>query len=181
MQTTTLCLLSLLFLPQITVAQSTAITSIYTSLAQKDCRLLAQGRGEESWIERECPGSAGYKLVLTDDDLRQSITVVTPQGKKYPLNYDETITGKFSTLGKKAEWRVVQNGGKIFPQALIVRVSTRKPETEEAVDYLAVAKITDTEICVTDRIEPGPRSNEQAREAAGRSMRRSCVKTVARQ
>jgi hypothetical protein len=42
--------------------------------------------------------------------------------------------------------------------------------------YLAVAKITATEICVTERISPGPKANEYARRAADAATSKPCLK-----
>ena len=123
------------------------------------------------------PGIAGYKLLLEEGDLRQSITVVTPKGKKYPLNYWQVITGGFSAAGEKAEWRVVKSKGKMVPVALIVRVNAHEnpDNVEKTTSYLAVAKITAQKICVTDKINPGAGQNEEARRAADASANKSCL------
>jgi hypothetical protein len=42
--------------------------------------------------------------------------------------------------------------------------------------YLAVAKITATEVCVTEKIAPGPRANEDARRAADAASNKPCLK-----
>jgi hypothetical protein len=42
--------------------------------------------------------------------------------------------------------------------------------------YLAVAKITPAEICVTDKIQPGAKANEAARVAADAAVDKPCLK-----
>jgi hypothetical protein len=42
--------------------------------------------------------------------------------------------------------------------------------------YLAFAKITSNEICVTDKISPGPKANEDARRAADAAASKPCLK-----
>ena len=80
-----------------------------------------------------------------------------------------------SSLGGKAEWRVTRREGKVLPTALIIRVhANENPETSKVTSYLAVAKITSREICVTDRIKPGPAANEEARRAADVSANKPC-------
>ena len=148
--------------------------SVYTELTPAKCKLVKE---DVEYQAEKCPGLAGYSLLSIYSDQRQSITVVSPQGKEHPLNYWEVITPAMSHLGEKAEWRVVKEGGKILPKALIVRVTTAPHlQTEKKASYLAVAKIGPEEICVTDRIEPGPQANEKARQAADVSAAKPCLK-----
>src|SRR5262249_17542257 len=144
-------------------------SSIYTDISPRGCQLV-KVHTESGGSVQECPGPAGYKLFIEDDDSRMSATVVTPEGQRHPLNYWQVITHNFSSLGAKAEWRVTRRQGKTVPTALIIRVNAiENPDTSSATSYLAVAKITDREICVTDKIKPGPAANEEARRAADAS------------
>jgi hypothetical protein len=124
----------------------------------------------------ECPGIAGYKLNVLTDDARQSITIIAPDKKEYPLNYWDVVTRHFSSIGGKAEWRVVKQKGKNIPIALIVRLKYQEnSEPPQWKSVLTVAKITPTEICVTDKISPSPNQNEQARQAADSASQRPCL------
>jgi hypothetical protein len=62
------------------------------------------------------------------------------------------------------------------PIALIVRVNASEDPVDSSriTSYLAVAKITPTEICVTDRIDPAADGNEAARRAADAAASRPC-------
>lgn len=156
-------------------ADSGAISSVYTSLVAADCRVIEVDEEAGGSVSR-CPGAAGHALKVLESDLRMSIDVVTPDGKEHPLNYWGVITGNFSSLGPRAEWRM--RGGR--PIALIVRVNASEdPEdSSRLTSYLAVARITPREICVTDRIGPAPDANVAARAAADRSAGRTCAKAV---
>jgi hypothetical protein len=116
------------------------------------------------------------QLLVLDDDERMSITVVTEDRKEHPLDFWNVVTPAFSELGEKAEWRVVKRRGKVVPIALIARVTSTSDADGKPVSksYLAVSKITGSRICVTDRIDPGPRANEAARTAADTSCQRAC-------
>ena len=151
-----------------------AAESVYTDLAPARCKTL-EVTEESGGSVRKCPGVAGHELLVEDDDLRQSVTVVTPDGKKHPLNYWHVITSAFSSLGEKAEWRVEKKGGKAKPYALIVRVyASENPEKpDEKTSYLAVAKITAGMVCVTDRVK----TNEEARAAADASANKPCLES----
>lgn len=155
-----------------------ANTSIYTDTAFEKCKTVELDRETGSRV-KSCPGVAGYKLLVEDSDNRMSVTVVTPQGAKHPLNYWDVITPGFSSLGSKAEWRVAKKEGKVVPVALIVRVNAVEgPESRRSASYLAVAKITADGICVTDKIRPSKTANEEARAAADASSAKGCLERL---
>lgn len=158
---------------------SQSISSIYTSLSGKKCKTLSVDDETGSTV-MQCSGIANYSLKVLTDDSRQSVNVISPDKKEYPLNYWQIITPYFSSLGSKAEWRILTTGGVKKPVALIIRVNASEQKDVDAKiekrSYLAVAKITKTNICVTDKILPVINANEQARIAADNSMKKSCLK-----
>lgn len=157
----------------LTVSADSA-TSVYSSLSK--CKLVKTGRDSST---QACVGVGGYNLRLEYDDARESITVISPDGKKHPLNLWQVISSGFSSVGQKAEWRVARKGGKVVPIALIVRfTASENPEdSSKTTSYLAVAKITPNEICVTDKIAPSSTANEEARAAADSASTRRCLET----
>ena len=152
--------------------------SVYTPLGEKQCRVIKSAEAGDDGYEARCPGTAGYKLLLSEGDLRQNITVITPQGKKHSLELWSVVSGAFSSVGPKAEWRIATQNKKSVPVALILRYNASEdPEKpDKRTSYLAVTKITPTEICVTDKISPGPTANEDARRAADASSTKPCLK-----
>ena len=152
---------------------------MYTSLAEKQCRKLKSAEAGDDGYEGRCRGVAGYALLLSEGDLRQNITVITPKGAKHSLELWGVISGGFSSVGPKAEWRMAMQNGKLSPVALIVRynASENPDQPNKQNSYLAVSKITPTEICVTDKILPGPTANEDARRAADTAATRPCLKS----
>ena len=160
------------------VAADAQATSIYTDLSGNECRTIKEDKETGSSIQR-CPGVAGYHLIVADDDSRMSVSVVTPDNKEHPVDYWNVIAKSFSSLGKKAEWRVVKAKGAVTPIALIVRVDASDQtnlESPKTRSYLAVAKIHEGEICVTDKIKPAKNANEAARHAADDAINRPCLK-----
>ena len=151
------------------VAQSN--NSAYTSLEPKQCRTINSASSD---YEGRCRGVRGYALLVTEGDLRQNVTVVTPQGTKHSLDLWYVISGGFSSVGPKAEWRMAKQ----TPVALIIRYTASEDpaQTNKLTSYLAVAKITATEVCVTDKISPGPTANEDARRAADNATTKPCLK-----
>jgi hypothetical protein len=172
-------LVALLFTTGESITAQTKLKSIYTDLSESKCKTLEVDKETGSSTQR-CPGVAGYKLLVLDDDARQSITVVTPSGKEHPLNLWVVITYAFSSVGPRAEWRVRSNNGKVSPTALIVRVNASEDSTNPSrlTSYLAVVKVTPEEICVTQKIRPGANANEIARNAADTAQTAACLKQV---
>ena len=66
-----------------------------------------------------------------------------------------------------------------MPVALILRYNASEdPEQpNKLTSYLAVVKITPTEICVTDKISPGPKANDDARRAADNAATNPVLRT----
>ena len=159
-------------------AAGQSIQSMYTALGAKQCRTVKNAEAGDDGYEGRCRGVAGYTLLLSEGDLRQNITVITPKGAKHSLDLWDVISGGFSSVGPKAEWRMTTRNGKPAPVALIIRYNASEdPEAPNKQNsYLAVSKITPTEICVTDKILPGPKANEDARRAADTAATKPCLK-----
>jgi len=168
--------LILLLMAVTAVAQTNS--SVYTPLAEKQCRTIKSPDPQTGDYEGRCRGTAGYTLIVTEGDLRQNVTVVTPKGAKHSLDLWDVISGGFSSVGPKAEWRMAKQNGKLTPVALIIRYNANDdPESpNKQSSYLAVTKITATEICVTDKILPGAKANEEARTAADAAVNKPCLK-----
>jgi hypothetical protein len=158
----------------VTTAAAQTNRSIYTPIGDKQCRTIKSAEAGDDGYEARCRGAAGYTLLLSEGDLRQNITVITPKGAKHSLDLWSVISGGFSSVGPKAEWRVKTSA----PVALILRYNASEDpdKPDKRTSYLAVTKITPTEICVTEKISPGPTANEDARRAADTSSTKPCLK-----
>lgn len=172
----TLVALSLLGWPGLTGAAAAQAESRYTPLTAPPCVTIKVYEPEGS--TQRCPGLSGYGLLVEEGDLRSSVTVVAPGGRRWPLEYWSVITDAFSSLGPRAEWRGVTRNGRWQPSALIVRVSANEDvdNPSRLTSYLAVAKITPGNVCVTARIGPGAQANVLARQAADRAASQPCLK-----
>ncbi len=155
----------------LTAAAAAQNTSVYTNLEGKGCRTLESNPNEGGSFLAECRGVGGYKLQVLEGDLRQSINVIDPKGKKTELNL-WNVSGGFSSLGDQAEWRM---SGKT-PIAMIVRfnVSEDPEDSAKTTSYLVVVKISNDAVCVTDALRPTRSHNFEARRAADRSATRKC-------
>lgn len=151
------------------------IDSMYTSLNEPECVVTEHNENEGEFYKARCPGVGGYALDFLEGDLRQSLNVIDPAGHEHQLKF-WNVSAAFSSLGKLAEWRVTKVNGKTKPLAMIVRfnVSEDPEQTEKVTSYLVVSKIADTEICVTDVVNPAPDANVQARILADESAAKAC-------
>jgi hypothetical protein len=73
-------LVLILLLAAAAAAQSN--TSIYTNLTGRQCKTLKSTSAEGGSYEGQCPGVAGYKLLVQEGDLRQNIVVITAERKE---------------------------------------------------------------------------------------------------
>jgi hypothetical protein len=59
----------------ISTANAQTIGSSYTSTAPKDCRVSGAGNGVDDSATRVCPGKAGFVVLVSEDDLRETVSV----------------------------------------------------------------------------------------------------------
>lgn len=154
-------------------------SSVYTSLDKRYCRSIKAPNADEDDVLARCRGTAGYSLLLSEGDLRQNLIVITPKGKEHSLELWDVVSSGFSTVGPKVEWRLARQGSKLSPVALIIRYNASEDaeHPNKLMSFLAVAKITPTEICITDKIAPGANANEAARRAADSAANKPCLAT----
>jgi hypothetical protein len=159
----------------ISVAQN---RSVYTPLDTKNCRTVKSANADEDDFLGRCRGVAGYALLISEGDLRQNLIVVTPKRTEHSLELWDVISSGFSTVGPRVEWRMARQNGKLSPVALIIRYNANEDaeHPNKLMSWLAVAKITADEICVTDKISPGANANDAARRAADSAATKPCLK-----
>jgi hypothetical protein len=164
------------------VASAQGIQSVYTNLSGKGCKTIEDHPEYAGHFLERCRGVAGYQLEVDSQDLRQGVTVVSPDGKKHELNLGYIGGGAFSFLGNKAEWRVKKVKGKLVPIALIMRfsVSQMQPPDGESKDipHLTVTKITPHKICLLEPEPAGRNANITARRIADNSADKPCYEPL---
>jgi hypothetical protein len=142
------------------------VESAFTDLEGPSCSLVSEVQETGATVQR-CPGTGNWRLLVLFDDDRMSVDVVTPQGTENPLDFWDTISPGFTTLGSQAEWRVRGQ----LPIALIVRVNALEEGKRKS--YFAVSKVSESVSCVTHRIESG--DSEQARQVADSALSAPCL------
>lgn len=147
-------------------------TSQYTRTDK--CRQIESNADEGGWSVQACPGLAGYRLRLTEGDLRRDVIVELPgRGERSLALAEATGSGGFSSIGARVEWRGNGAGRAFRPDALILRYSVvENAERPEApTSYLLTVSLANRRPCVTAKVPPGPAQNERARAIADGAMR----------
>lgn len=146
--------------------------SSYTSTAEKDCRLIRAGSADDGGGTRICRGPAGLVVVVSEGDLRETVTV----GRNRKAADNEPAAqerfGPFNSTTPTIEWR--QPGKDKPPFAMIQRWHIADVE-DEGKDGRPIAK----QLLVVTRLPPGAvcrvayvdvkansAANDLAREAA---------------
>lgn len=171
-------LLSVLIICTATPIYTQTNSSAYTELGRKFCKTLLLRDAELVEYKGRCPGLGGYQLLVNQEDSSFDLAVLTPTGTETSLNLWDPVRHTSSSLGPKAEWRLKTEAGKSTPIGLIVRYNFEEKESPtRKASFLIVIKLTEKEICVTDKINQGPNANEEARRRADLSANKACLKT----
>ena len=162
------------------LADDTAQTqSVSTNLDPASCQQAIDKSHPDEITYLSCPGVGGYTLNVRKVGAgRLSIEVVDAASRQFPLHYDSVVTRAMSSLEGKAQWRVVTQNGKPKPIALIVAVDAREDEhhpTKVTHTFISITKITAAEICVTDRIVKGDKSEAEIHALADSASSRRCA------
>ncbi len=158
---------------------SSPAISTYTNIDTESCETHTDSEDPDEIPYLVCPGVLGYTLrVQSVDSGRKSIDVIDPGEEYFSLAYEDVITRSFSHLDNIAEWRTAMVGTEDVPIALIVTVLAHENDEEPdqvTHSYHAVAKITEGEICVTDRILKDSISVEELHSLADTARERPCL------
>jgi hypothetical protein len=164
--------LALLGVSAALVLQSNAETigSSYTSTAPKDCHVRSAGNGVDDSTIRVCPGKNGLVVLISEDDLRETVSVGRNRlgASKEPAA--QTWFGPFNSTTNTVEWRAA-NGR---PYAIIQRwhiADNSDPDKNGrpiAKPMLAVTRLAPGPVCHVAYVDVQANSdaNELARKAA---------------
>lgn len=87
------------------MAQTAQNVSSYTSTEPKQCRQVAVIRGEDGGGTRVCPGPRGLIVVISEDDLRETVTVGKTRKAAEAEPAASTWFEPFSSTTPTIEWR----------------------------------------------------------------------------
>lgn len=151
-------------------ASAQTFGSSYTSTAPRDCRVKSAGNGVDDSTIRVCPGKAGLVVVISEDDLREAVSVGSSRAAADREPAAEATFGPFNSTTHTVEWRAVD--GKPF--AIIQRWHIADITDEDrngrpiAKPLLAVTRLPPGAVCHVAYVDvkANPDANELARKAA---------------
>ena len=151
-------------------ANAQTFSSSYTSTAPKDCRVVSAQTGVDDSTIRTCPGKAGLVVVISEDDLREAVSVGRNRAAAHKEPAAQVWFGPFNSTTNTVEWRAVD--GKPF--AIIQRwhIADNSDQDKDsrpiAKPMLAVTRLPPGEVCHVAYIDAqaNPNPNQLARKAA---------------
>ena len=154
----------------ISLANAQTFSSSYTSTAPKDCRVVSAQTGVDDSTIRTCPGKAGLVIVISEDDLRETVSVGRNRAAAAKEPAAQSWFGPFNSTTNTVEWRAVD--GKPF--AIIQRWHIADNSDEDkngrpiAKPMLAVTRLPPGAVCHIAYVDAqaNPNPNELARKAA---------------
>jgi hypothetical protein len=154
----------------ISQANAQTFSSSYTSTAPRDCRVTSAGNGVDDSTIRVCPGKAGLIVLISEDDLRETVSVGRNRATAREEPAAQTWFGPFNSTTNTVEWRALD--GKPF--AIIQRwhIADNNDQDKDsrpiAKPMLAVTRLPPGPVCHIDFVDvkANPNANELARKAA---------------
>ena len=156
--------------PLVSVASAQTISSLYTSTAPKDCRVRSAGNGVDDSTIRVCAGEAGLIVVVSEDDLRETVSV----GRSRVLADKEPAAqswfGPFNSSNTTVEWRLANGKPFAIIQRWLIADNAEVDKDGQPTDkgLLVVTRLPPGAVChvayVDVRANPNP--NDLARQAA---------------
>ncbi len=151
-------------------ANAQTIGSTYTSTAPKDCRVTGAGNGVDDSTIRVCPGMADLKVLVSEDDLRETVSVGRNRAAAAKEPAAQAGFGPFNSTTATVEWRALS--GK--PIAIIQRWHIADTSDEDdngrpiGKPMLVVTRLPPGPVCHVAYIDVKANSdaNELARKAA---------------
>jgi hypothetical protein len=153
----------------ISPASAQTFSSSYTSSAEKDCRTIGKP-GDNGSTTQVCPGKSGLVVVISEDDLRQTVSIGPTPAAAAKEPAAENWFAPFNSTANTVEWRAVD--GKPF--AIIQRWliadndDLDKSGTPTNKPVLAVTRLPPGPVCHVAYIDgqANRKANEVARQAA---------------
>ena len=154
----------------ISPANAQTIGSTYTSTAPKDCHVSSAGNGVDDSTIRVCPGKAGLEVLVSENDLRETVSVGRSRATAAREPAAQIWFGPFNWTTTTVEWRALDGN----PFAIIQRWHIDDSGDQDkhgrptAKPMLAVTRLPPGPVCHVAYIDvtANPNANELARKAA---------------
>jgi len=152
----------------ISAANAQTFSSSYTSTAPKDCRTVGKP-GDNGSTTQVCPGKSGLLVLISEDDLRQTVSVGPNRVAAAKEPAAEAWFAPFNSTAHTVEWRAVDGR----PFAIIQRwliADNNDPDkagTPTSKPVLAVTRLPPGPVCHIAYIDGQANRNCQRTRAPG--------------
>jgi len=152
----------------ISPANAQTFSSSYTSTAPKDCRTI--GKPENGSTTQVCPGKSGLVVVVSEDDLRQTVSVGPNRIAASKEPAAEAWFAPFNSTANTVEWRAVDGRPFAIIQRWLIADNNDTDKTGSPISkpMLAVTRLPPGPVCHVAYIDgqANRNANELARQAA---------------
>ena len=152
----------------ISPANAQTFSSSYTSTAPKDCRTI--GKPENGSTTQVCPGKSGLVVLISEDDLRQTVSVGPDRAAAGKEPAAEAWFAPFNSTANTVEWRAVDGKPFAIIQRWLIADNNDmdKAGTPISKPVLAVTRLPPGPVCHVAYIDgqANRNANELARQAA---------------
>src|SRR5215208_3694225 len=153
----------------ISPANAQTFSSSYTSTAPKDCRTVGKP-GDNGSTTQVCPGKSGLVVLISEDDLRQTVSVGPNRAAASKEPAAETGFAPFNSTAPTVEWRAVDGKPFAIIQRWLIADNNDldKAGTPTSKPVLAVTRLPPGPVCHVAYIDgqANRNANELARQAA---------------
>jgi len=153
----------------ISPADAQTFSSSYTSTAPKDCRTIGKP-GDGASVAQVCPGKSELVVLVSEDDLRQTVSVGPNRAAAAKEPAAETWFAPFNSTANTVEWRAVDGRPFAIIQRWMISDSEQPDKTGPPISkpMLAVTRLPPGPVCHVAYVDgqANRNANELARQAA---------------
>jgi hypothetical protein len=154
----------------ISPANAQTFSSSYTSTAPKDCRTIGKpGKSDDSTTQL-CPGQSGLVVLISEGDLRQTVSVGPTREAAAKEPAAGTWFGPFNSTAHTVEWRALDGKPFAIIQRWLIADIDNPDKTGNPISkpMLAVTRLPPGPVCHVAYIDgqANRNANELARQAA---------------
>jgi hypothetical protein len=154
----------------ISPASAQTFGSSYTSTAPKDCRVTSARNEVDDSTIRTCPGKASLVVLISEDDLRETVSVGRNRAAAAKEPAAQVWFGPFNSTEHTVEWRTMNGRPFAIIQRWHIADSTELDKNGRPIakPMLAVTRLPPGQVCHVAYIDAqaNPNPNELARKAA---------------
>jgi hypothetical protein len=154
----------------ISPASAQTFGSSYTSTAPKNCRVTSARNEVDDSTIRTCPGKAGLVVLISEDDLRETVSVGRNRAAAAKEPAAQVWFGPFNSTEHTVEWRTMNGRPFAIIQRWHIADSTELDKNGRPIakPMLAVTRLPPGQVCHVAYIDAqaNPNPNELARKAA---------------